>query len=266
MKTNYLLFILGAFAVSCSSDDDNNGGSNNNGNGSYIPTEQGNYWVYDVETDMMDGRDSVYVANDTVINSQTYQKFKTKKQPLGFFSNALNNNAIRTAGGKTYVTGSAGINFAEELPFDLSLNDFVIFDENASEGLTLSNINGSFSQDMEGFAMTFIYTLSSKSKATINSVTAGDETYTNVKPVEISLNLEISITVQLEGIPIPLTYSILPQQNVLVSTQYYAQGVGAVKSVTDINYELAQIPGFELPIPQSSTQHQEEILTDFNLY
>lgn len=267
MKTNHYLFIaLAALAASCSNDDNNNNGNNNpDGNGSYIPSEQGNYWVYDVENDMLDGRDSVYIANDTIINSLTYTKIKTKNQPLGFFSNALNNNAIRHADGKTYLTGTAALGFAEELPLDLSLNDFIVFDDNASDNQTLSSINGTLNQQMEGFDISFKYTLSSKSKATVTSVPAGAETYSNVKPVEITLNLEINITVQIDGFPIPVTYPLLPAQNVLVSTQYYAQGIGAVKSVTEMNYQLSQIPGMELPIPQSGQQHITEILAKYNL-
>lgn len=267
MKKTYLLLILGAFFVSCSSDDDNNNNNgNNNPSGAFIPSATGNYWVYDVESTTMSGRNSLYITGDTIIDSKSYKKLKSKEAvAYGFFSNALNNNGIRQADGKTYLSGTAGLSFSEELPFNLSVSDFVIFDENAPENQQLATLSGTLSQEVEGFDVEFNYTLTSKAKAAISSFTSGTEQYSNVKPVEITLNLGINVTIQLDGIPIPLTYPIMSPQNVVVSTQYFAQGIGAVKTTTDINYNINEISGFELPIPQAGSEHQEEVLVDYSI-
>ena len=267
MKKTYLLGILTAFIVSCSSDDNGNGNGNNNPSGSSIPIAQGNYWVYDVQSStMLNGRDSLYVSGDTVINNTTYSKLKTKEAlAYGFFSNALNNNGVRHADGKTYLSGTAGLAITEQLPFDIAVSDFIIFDENAQDNQQLATVSGTIDQEIEGYDIEINYTLSSKSKAAISNFTSGEEQYESVKPVEITLNMNIDITFQVPGIPIPLTFPLMAEQNVLVSTQYYAQGIGVVKSVTDINYNLAELPDIELPIPQSGSQHQEEVLVDYNL-
>jgi hypothetical protein len=266
MKKTYLLGLLGAFIVSCSSDDSGDNNNNNNPSGSFIPTELGNYWVYDVQSTTLSGRDSLYVAGDTVINNNDYKKLKTKEPvAYGFFSNALNNNGIRHSNGKAYLSGTAGLSISEQLPFNLDVSDFIVFDENASENQQLSLVEGTMNQEIEGYTVALNYKLTSKAKAPISNFTSGDEQYSNVKPVEITLNLGIDITVTVPGIPFPVTFSLMTPQNVAVSTQYYAQGIGAVKSVTDISYTLTELPNIELPIPSSGSEHQEEILVDYSV-
>lgn len=262
MKKTYLLFFLSIFIVSCSSDDNND---NNGGNSGipFLPTTVGNYWVYDVESSLMDGRDSLYIANDTIIDGNTFQKLKTKELPFGFFSTVLNNNSIRYSGGKLFLTGSANLNFSEDLPIDVSLSNFVVFSDNASADEQLGTMSGTFEEEIEGFLITFKYTLTSKAKADIATFTSGQENYTNVKPVEITLNLEI--TAGMAGLPI--AYPIMKPQNVVTSTQYYAKNIGVVHTTTDIAYTLEEIPlpDFELPIPQSGSERQEETLVDHNV-
>jgi hypothetical protein len=261
MKKIYLLALLGTFIVSCSSDD---GSNNSSQTGSFIPTNEGNYWVYNVQGSVMSGRDSLYVAGDTVINNNSYKKLKTKEPvAYGFFSNALNNNGIRQANGKIYLSGTAGLNISEDLPFNLDVTDFIVFDENASNDQQLSIVEGSVNQEIEGYTLIFEYKMTSKAKAAIGSFTSGEEQYSNIKPVEITLNMGITVALNIGGFP--FNFPLMAKQDVVVSTQYYAQGIGAVKSTTDISYNLSELPDIELPIPQSGSQHQEEILVDYNV-
>ncbi|MHA3789370.1 hypothetical protein ACX0HA_14260 [Flavobacterium hauense] len=264
MKKVYLLSALGALMFSCSSDD--NGDSGNNSTGDFLPVNSGNYWVYDVQGTSVSGRDSLYVSGDTVINNNTYKKLKAKDGiATGFFSNALNNNGIRHADGKTYLSGTAGLAISDELPFDLAITDFIVFDQNASENQQLSIKEGTINQDLEGYGLTINYKLSSKAKAPVASITVNGEQYSNVKTTEITLNMEINVSVTIPGIPIPISFPLMAKQDVAVSTQYYAEGIGAVKSVTDITYQLAELPDVELPIPQSGSEHQEEVLVHYNV-
>jgi hypothetical protein len=64
------------------------------------------------------------------------------------------------------------------------------------------------------------------------------------------------------GFVLPVT--VLNSQDVVVSTQYFAKGIGVVYSATTIAYNLAQaIPGSD--IPTSGTQTQEEFLDTYNI-
>lgn len=247
--------------ISCSNDDSSNNSSNTST--TYFPSTQGNYWMYDVDSDIMDGRDSLFIANDTLIHSDTYQKLKTKNLPFGFFSNSLRNNAVKETGGKIFVTGAVGFNISEDIPLSLPINDFIVFDQNAADNQKLGTISGTMQQEIEGYTLEFKYTLTSKAKGAVSNFTSGLETYTNVKPVEIVVNLIINVKTEFAGLPV--TFPLMTSQNVVVSTQYYAPQIGVVKTITNLSYELTQIPNIELPIPQSGSEHQEEILVDYSI-
>lgn len=265
MKRNYFfLILLSLFIVSCSNDDDTAGDDPNNNNSpvDYIPLNNDDYWIYNVEGGAtLNGSDSLYISNDTVINGNTYKKLKTKYLPLGFYSTSLSNNGVRKTNGKLLLSGvsTSGI---PELPIEIDLTDFVIFDNNAAEGIIFSSSNGNIQQSMEGFLISIQYTLSSKAGESLDSYTAPNEiVYEDVKKVEIKLNMQITVTP--EEFPIP--FIILPSQDVIVSTQYYVNGIGMVHSSTDLEYQLSDTFGVELPLPQTMSQHQEEVLEDYHV-
>lgn len=258
-KIALLLIGLGFFAASCSGDD--SGGENNNGNATnFLPLTSGNYWVYDVQGSLQDGRDSLYVANDTVIGSNTYKKLKTRFLASGFFSGALGNNGVRVSGDELLVSGSATIPFSEEFPVSIAISDFTIFKEGAANNTQLDNVSGTINQTYEGIPLNLDYALTTIAKENLATYSVNNQTYTNVKRVETKLSLEISATIT--GIPFPIT--LMNDQDVLVSSQYYAEGIGVVHVDTAFQYQLEQLP-IELPIPQSGSESQEEILVDYEV-
>lgn len=262
MKTK-LFFIVFTIAIltSCSSDNSSGGTST----ADYLPLTDGNYWTYDVSTvgQTTSNRDSLYVANDTVINTKTYKKMKTLNIPFGFYSNSLRNNGVRKENDAIYMTGNAGLNLGAVLPIDLSVSDLMIFKESATANQELGSVSGVINQDFQGYPLVMNYTMKTTALETLPSFTAEDNTvYTDVKKVKITLNLKVSTTVTIPGIPIPLTVALLNPQDVVVSTQYYAKNIGMVYTNTVISYELQDFSqfGITLPIPQSGTQTQNESL------
>ena len=262
MKTK-LFFIVFTIAIltSCSSDNSSGGTST----ADYLPLTDGNYWTYDVSTvgQTTSNRDSLYVANDTVINTKTYKKMKTLNIPFGFYSNSLRNNGVRKENDAIYMTGNAGLNLGAVLPIDLSVSDLMIFKESATANQELGSVSGVINQDFQGYPLVMNYTIKTTALETLPSFTAEDNTvYTDVKKVKITLNLKVSTTVTIPGIPIPLTVALLNPQDVVVSTQYYAKNIGMVYTNTVISYELQDFSqfGITLPIPQSGTQTQNESL------
>lgn len=262
MKTK-LFFIVFTIAIltSCSSDNSSGGTST----ADYLPLTDGNYWTYDVSTvgQTTSNRDSLYVANDTVINTKTYKKMKTLNIPFGFYSNSLRNNGVRKENDAIYMTGNAGLNLGAVLPIDLSVSDLIIFKESATANQELGSVSGVINQDFQGYPLVMNYTMKTTALETLPSFTAEDNTvYTDVKKVKITLNLKVSTTVTIPGIPIPLTVALLNPQDVVVSTQYYAKNIGMVYTNTVISYELQDFSqfGITLPIPQSGTQTQNESL------
>jgi len=263
-KIVFLLFAAGYLSVSCSSDDNN---SSNTSAGVYLPVNTGDYWVYNTENSTTTGRDSLYIAKDTVIGLVTYKKFKTKNIATGFYSRALSNNGVRNLNGKLLVSGSTSFSFSEAAPLSVSVSDFTFFDAGASSGKALDETSGTITQATEdGYDIKIDYTLSSAAGTNLATfTTSGGVTYNDVKTSKLTLNLAITAIVKVSGISIPFT--VMQPQDAVVSTQYYAKNIGAVYAVTDISYALSDLSSLNitLPIPSSGSEHQEEILANYHL-
>jgi hypothetical protein len=263
-KSIFLLLAAGMLSMSCSSDDDAGNGVDAT---AYFPLNQGASWTYDVTRTGFTGTDVLYTDGDVVINNNTYTKFMTESPAEGFFSGALSGNGVRQSGGRLLVSGNTGISLSEEIPFNISITDFPVFDTSATAGTQIGNTTGSFEQQTEdGYTLKFDYMLYSTAQVDLATYSAPDgQSYIDVKTTNLSLNLTITALVDAGGFTIP--FEILPQQQVINSTQYYANGIGVVYVSTDITYQLADLSAFniELPIPSSGTEHQDEVLTDYSL-
>ncbi|MEL1245840.1 hypothetical protein AAEO56_16320 [Flavobacterium sp. DGU11] len=261
-KIGFLLLSLGFFSASCSSDDSN--GNTTVNSTTFLPLADGNYWVYNVDNEtLQDGRDSLYVANDTIIGVSAYKKLKTKFVANGFFSGALSNNSARIAGDELLVSGEAAIPFSADFPVSIPIFEFTIFKESATVNTMLDQATGTLNQSYQGYPLAFDYTLTTTAKEDLATYTVEGQSYNNVKRVETVLKLKISTSITSGGITIPIT--ILQEQNVVVSSQYYADGIGVVHVVTDLDYQLDPLFSGQLPVPQSASEHQEEVLDDYNV-
>ena len=260
MKNTLFITLIAVFSlISCSPDDNSNGSD-----GNYLPLNINNYWTYDVVGESFSGRDSLFVSNDTVINAKTYKKLKTKNQPFGFFSGSLNNNGLRLEGDKILINGTTGLAFAEELPVNITLSDFIAFKSSALPNEELGSVSGVLEQDFQGFPIKIEYTLKSIAQTSLASYTSPNgSVYQDVKPIKIILNLKISSTVDFGGFPVPI--AILNTQDVITSTQYFSKNIGMVYAKTQITYQLQDFSQFEieLPIPQSGNQIQQEFLDTY---
>lgn len=257
MKHNYLLAILlMAFLTSCSSSDDSTTGEQPTEN-DYFPMENDDFWVYDVSGEFP-GRDSLYVANDTTINSVAHKKLKTKDIAFGFYSTSLRENGVRKSGDKVMVSGATSINLIESFPIDLAVSDFVIFKENAADNEQLSALSGTLNYQYGEFPLAFNYKMKSVFVETLPTFAVpGHETYQNVKVIKVIVNLEISTVMGMFPI------SVLHPQDVVVSTQYYANNIGMIYSTTDVTYSLANNQ-IDVGVPASGSQNIKEFLVDYS--
>ncbi len=236
----------------------------------YLPLAIGDYWTYNVTTNAQTLRDSLYISNDTTINSKIYKKFKTKNLPVGFFSNSLNNNGLRKEGSSLLLTGSLALDFGVGVAINLNVNDFVIFNEMATNNQQLGSVTGTINQTVQNYPLVIDYTLKSIAMETLPTYTSNSNghIYTDVKRVKTILNAKITTTttVVILGIPTPIVATILSSQDVVISNQYYAKNIGMVHTNTAINYQLNTLPGgATLPIPSSGSQTQDEFLDVYNV-
>lgn len=255
----FLPFLIIGIVTSCSSDSDDTSSSSTPFS---LSLENGNYWVYDINTETGTTRDSLYIANDTVIGSNTYKKFKTKDIPTGFYSTSLNNNGVRKSNSKLLLSGTLEVGANQGLPSDITidLSDFVIFDANKNEGTTLDTHSDSFQETIGGFPLTINYTLKSKAGESYSEYTTNGSTYNNVKSTIITLDMSVSMEI-ISGITIP----VLNNQEVLHSQQFIAENIGVVNINTAFSYEIDPAIATQIGIPSSTTQNQEEFLDTYNV-
>lgn len=257
MKLNFLYTVLFlALFASCSNDEENPIGTSAN----YFPLTSGNFWTYDVQGQTT-GRDSLYVAGDTIIEDSDFKKMKSQFLPFGFFTNSLAENGLKINGSKVVLSGGLNFDLGTGLPLNLTVSNFTVLDENASANAQLSTTTGTFSQTFDTFPLTFNYTLKSVADGSLPTFTSPDGTvYTDVKKTKIVLTLKITTTTTIPGTPFPVTLNLLDQQDVITATQYYSKDIGMVYNNTAITYEFnPQLADF-LPIPASGNQTQEEFL------
>lgn len=274
-----VLVILSLSLISCavegleSSIDDNSNNPNNPNNPNNtatftdaLPLNNGNYWTYDV-VGLTNTRDSLYIFGDETVGVHTYKKFKNRNNiATGFYCSSLNNNNVRKEAGKLLLTGNLSILQGITLPtgVDLSVTDFIIFKENATNGEILSEKTGTFQQTISNLPITIEYRLRSIGGESFASYTSSNnDVYPNVKSTKIVLNLKITSTQTIAGFPI--TVNILPQQDVVVSTQYLSKNIGVVYTKTNTNFSLNATIAAQIGLPVTTTQVQEEFLDTYNV-
>lgn len=266
MKKNFVLLILGILLVSCSSDDSNEPVNNDVSTGDYLPLTTGNMWTYNVQGGLQTGTDVLGITGDVNLSGTTYKKFQTEGPALGFYSSTLNNNGVRKEGDRLLITGAAMMSIIENFPLTINLNSFTMLDESAANGAVLGTVSGTVPYPYGGYTFNFNYTLTSTAMSHMATYTAPNgETYTDVKPVMIKVNLSVDTVLSGGGFNIPVT--IMPAQDVVVSTRYFAKDIGAVYSTTDIHYELADFSSFgiQLPLPETMDTEQTETLIDYQV-
>jgi len=259
MKKIHFLHVFALIFIFSSCSNDDSGSSSNFS----TPLTIGNYWTYDVVDEIGTTRDSLYISNDTIIGTNTYKKFKIKNNiATGFYSSALRNNGVRISNGKLLLSGDLSLNSGAILPFDvdLTLSDFVIFNKDASnnQALNSSPKTGEINETFNTFPLTINYSLQSFGGENLATFTLPNgTTYENVKSTKIKLN--VSITTVYSGFPI----TALAAQDVVVSTQYLADGIGVIYTKTITSYNLNAFAATELGIPASNSQIQEEFLDTY---
>ena len=258
----FLATILFVVTSSCSSDDSDTAvkaepiGTTAT---SYFPLKSNNFWTYKTENISVNpvviGRDSMYVGNDSIINSITYKRMKTKSLPTGFFCGALRNNGLRADGKQIKLSGDVSVNIGASLPVAFSVTDFVIFKENATALEKLATVSGTIINEtaLPGYPLTVSYTLSAKEDGSLPTLTSDGKEYTDIKKVKLILNVKVNAQVGQFSVNVLSS----EDQDVLISEQYYAKNHGLIKSETNISYSLnpllAELITIDFPLSSSQT-------------
>ena len=285
MKIKFLLSsLLLVVLASCSHNDttDNSNAAADAVPTLYMPIKLNDFWRYNVSTSYNGGtastnKDSLYVGIDTLV---TFKKIKSSgvqpatSNPTGLYSNVLHNNALRIDGTRLRMTGAVnlqlpipGIN-----PINISLSDFIIFKDNATSGTELNSVSNSFTQNVQvsatqSYLLKFDYSFKAVADDNIATYTTNGHTYSDIKKTKLILNLTVTYPTTLGGIP--TTVTVLPAQDVIVMTEYYAKNIGVVYNNNAIQYALSpsavQLLTLPANIPTTATINQDEFLSSYHL-
>ena len=77
------------------------------------------------------------------------------------------------------------------------------------------------------------------------------------------VSLKITSTQTIAGFPV--TINILPQQDVVVSTQYLSKNIGVVHTKTNTNFTLNATIAAQIGLPVTNSQVQEEFLDTYSV-
>jgi hypothetical protein len=249
------LYTAAFFAVilsACSSDDSsdsptNTGGSTGGGSqqttvtGDFFPLAQDNEWNYNV----------VNTDNDTTDETESTDVLKVESVSGDAYTLNVNNggvangtmNSLLTSGEltatETQLTATGSLEFPIDGVSDLSIDftDAKFYDTAANLNSTIHNQSGTISETIQTIPLTINYNLSSTQLENLDTYTLDGVTYTNVTKAKIELDLEVKATVT---VVIPITLSIIDNQNVLEIISYFADGVGLIYAEADTQFQMNQ--------------------------
>ncbi len=195
---NYLrllpLLILTLILGSCSNSDDgdNNDNSSNPLSGNYFTSTVGDLWTYNVEgTNSNDSNlnfsETDFISVETSAGNDFTLVANNNNSPATGTMNAILVNGTLTRDDSTLkFSGDLDLpsEFSDFSSTTISLQDVLIYDLNASNNSTLSEVTGSFTQDLdlEGniLPLAVTYTLTTKKISNMNSLTVDGEVFSNV--------------------------------------------------------------------------------------
>lgn len=262
MKKILMLFVAIGL-VACNSDDDATESGNNTTN--YFPTTANSTWTYNNSSETADTTDQMSVNGTEQTNGNTYTNLDTANPANGFMVSVLTENLVRRDGGKLFINGTLGAPVEGFPTITIPLNDVVLYDANAANGATLSELTGSITETLMDLPLTFQYTSTSLQSESLASYTAGSQTFTDVIKSRIILNLAVSTSIDIGSTT--LNVPILSAQDVLVVDNYYAANTGLIFSETTVDYQLEDLSslGVDLPFPEQETQVSTATLASFSI-
>ena len=258
MRTKvYSLFIglISILFVNCSSSDDD---SNSSSNQNYFPLVINNEWDYE-NTRTISGNEEVFDETIVVENSLTNQENtsftlnSTAEQGDVSFTSVLSNGELYKSNNKLFLTGSVNLGLDQvEIPgFDIDFQDLVVYDTQAVENTILFTEDQNLDlPEFNNINLSLNINIESKSLGSFQNFDANNEIYNEVIGSEFTVKMGIDATTTVAGFPLPITIPVLEFQEVVNSTNYFANEIGLVQSETTLNVdfsdEISQIPNLNL--------------------
>jgi hypothetical protein len=284
-----ILPLISVLLFSCSSDNETVAEAPILNNTTFVNLTTNNFWKYRIETKTGTAAtvvaptiDHLKVGSDAVINGITYKNMEAVGAPVGFYVGVMDEKKLRKFSDELQFTGNISLELGNNIPTQtIPVENFKIFKESATNALELSSKNGSLapiplSLPLNGTTVNgnvlVDYSFKSFGGETFDTFTAplpnsgtAATTYNNVKSVRFVLNVKMKFSyVLVPGYPAISIDLLNPvNQDIIVSTNYYAKDKGVVYTQTNTNLTFANALGSTTPIAPPIVVLQREYLTDF---
>lgn len=280
-----ITFILGLLLImGCSSDDDASTETETpNPNpdptpietpSNYFPLVMGNEWNYanttEDETGTSATNETLNVEDETLVNNTPkYQLISTADNANFSITSILSSGLVYKENGRLLLTGNFNFDLEEEgnLPdFGIDFEDLVLYDENAISGSVLFNLDeGITLPEFNNITISATVQIQSKSLGTLETLEVNGVTYEDVLSSSVIVKIGVTASAIVPPLPIPITVGILDNQEVVVSTNYFANQIGLIKSETTINVEFNDLGAlFPIDLDDVFTQVNQE-LTSYSI-
>ena len=236
----------------------------------YFPLTVGSFWNYDnqVTEQQESTRDSLYVSGRETIDNINYYQLNALEPVAGFMINLLSQSSLNTNEYALLLNGEFGTPPVEGFPeISIPLVDLIIYDLDENNGSLLSEFSGEIQEVIEEIPVKIGYTITTV-QGEIFEDGFGD--YTNSNVLSSKININLSIVAEYEILGTILDLPILQSQDVIRTTNYFADGIGMIYSDTQVEYELEDLSiletlGITLPFPSEDSSNSSQNLDTYNL-
>ncbi|WP_124981462.1 chorismate synthase [Nonlabens xiamenensis] len=256
---NLIPFVLIlSLSIGCESDD----GNAPTTDFSYMPLQLQNNWRYDVTTGSNTENDDLEVTAQT---GQSYELSSTPDPANTLMSTILTSGSLRETEGKLIGSGSVDFSIEGFEGLSFTIDNGVLFDQNARAGIELFSIAEMTTQTVQGYDLDINYTVRSVQQADVSMMTVNGVSYTDVIHSQVIINASISTEVSVGGFT--TNVNLLNPQDIITIDNYWARDTGLIKSDNQLDYELEDFSAFglALPVPQSGDVLTVQSLTAFML-
>lgn len=261
-KITFTLLIL--LIISCSSSDDNQIIDSVPETYDYFPLSVDSYWIYENQNSEQENtRDSVYISEIEVINNINYYKFSAMPPVSGFMTSLLSQSSLNSNDDELILNGQFGTPPIEGFPeISIPLVDLIMYDLNESNGTLLSVISGDIEEVIEEIPIKINYEINTIQGETYED---GYGNFTSSSVLSSMININLSIIAEFEVFGTVLEIPILQPQDVIKTTNYFADGIGMIYSVTLVEYQLEDLSilGITLPIPVEDSSSSSQNLDTY---
>src|SRR5699024_450635 len=210
-------------------------------------------WTYQNERDIenqppQEGTEQLSVDDSFTSNGSTSYTFTSNVSPdqQEVATLLFTSGKLTKVEGRLIYNGQLEYNLpAIDASFSIPLHNLIVYDQNIDSGQNLTSITDTITKNIDLSGMdvpvNFYYTFESYEDDFYDSFTANDQEYDDVISSQFIVNLSASAEL-LPG----LNIDILLDQQVLQSTNYFAKGIGLIKSENLINAEFEDLTEFGL--------------------